>query len=122
MRLCVVMPVSDHRVAAASRAMDALWPAVLAHQGEALRVIEQGCEVDRVRCSHDDRNPSCSPATADRLQPSSYPNRSPRASITLEADKSLDIIQQVISAIIQLVFGGDDSTFLLVANFVWFTI
>src|SRR3954447_12596949 len=87
MRLCVVMPVPDHRVAAASRATDALWPAVLAHQGEALRVIEQGCEVDRVHCGHDDRTP-CSPATADRLKPSSYLNAPPQASITPEADKS----------------------------------
>src|SRR4051794_22528942 len=88
MRLCVIVPVPDYRVAAASRATDALWPAVLAHQGEAFRVIEQGCEVDRVRCGHDDRNPSCSPATPDRLEPSSYPNPPPRASITPEADKS----------------------------------
>src|SRR4051812_9978701 len=88
MQLCVIVPVPDYRVAAASRATDALWPAVLAHQGEAFRVIEQGCEVDRVRCGHDDRNPSCSPATADRLEPSSYPNPPPRASINPEADKS----------------------------------
>src|SRR4051794_11311886 len=89
MRLCVVMPVPDHRVAAASRATDALWPAVLAHQGEALRVVEQGCEVDWVHCGHDDRNPSCSPTTVDRLKPSSYPNPPSRASVTPEADKSL---------------------------------
>src|SRR4051794_8976873 len=89
MRLRVVMPVPDHRVAAASRATDALWPAVLAHQGEALRVVEQGCEVDWVHRGHDDRNPSCSPAPVDRLEPSSYPNPPPRASITPEADKSL---------------------------------
>src|SRR4051812_23759213 len=89
MRLCVVMPVPDHRVAAASRATDALWPAVLAHQSEALRVVEQGCEVDWVHCGHDDRNPSCSPTTVDRLEPSSYPNPPSRASVTPEADKSL---------------------------------
>src|SRR5215217_1784924 len=57
MRLCVVVPVPDHRVAAASRTTDALWPAVLAHQGEALRVVEQGGEVDRVHCGHDDSTP-----------------------------------------------------------------
>src|SRR5690242_21534974 len=89
MRLRVVTPVPDHRVAAASRATDALWPAVLAYQGEALRVIEQGCEVDRVHCGHDDRNPPCSPAAADRLEPSSYPNPLSRASITPETDNSL---------------------------------
>src|SRR4051812_21980612 len=89
MRLCVVMPVPDHRVAAASRATDALWPAVLAHQGEALRVVEQGCQVDWVHCGHDDRNPSCSPTTVDRLEPSLYPNPPSRASVTPEADKSL---------------------------------
>src|SRR4051812_49700568 len=88
MWLCLVMPVPDHRVAAASRATDALWPAVLAHQGEALRVVEQGCEVDWVHCGHDDRNPSCSPTTVDRLEPSSYPNPPSRASVTPEADKS----------------------------------
>jgi hypothetical protein len=55
MRLRVVMPVPDHRVAAASRATHALWPAVLAHQGEALRAVEQGWEVDGVHCGHDDR-------------------------------------------------------------------
>src|ERR687884_627027 len=88
MRLHVVMPVPDYRVAVASRATDALWPAVLAHQGEALRVVEQGGEVDRVHCGHDDRTPPCSPATTDRLEPSSYPNSPPRASITPEADKS----------------------------------
>src|SRR5215213_7506493 len=57
MRLGVVVPVPDHRVAAASRAMDALWPAVLAHQGEALRLVEQGGEVDRVHYGHGDRTP-----------------------------------------------------------------
>src|SRR5689334_22112868 len=89
MRLRVVIPVPDHRVAVASRTTDALWPAVLAHQGEALRVVEQGCEVDRVHCGHDDRSPPCSPATADRLEPSSYPNLPLRASITPETDKNL---------------------------------
>src|SRR4051812_38869109 len=88
MRLCVVMPVPDHRVAAASRATDALWPAGLAHQGEALRVVEQGREVDWVHCGHDDRNPSCSPTTVDRLEPSSSPNPPSRASVTPEADES----------------------------------
>src|SRR4051794_41428515 len=96
MPLRLIVPVPDYRVAAASRATDALWPAVLAHQSEAFRVIEQGCEVDRVRCGHDDRNPSCSPATADRLEPSSYPNPPPRASITPEADKSLNSLAATI--------------------------
>src|SRR4051794_21374669 len=95
MRLCVVMPVPDHRVAAASRATDALWPAVLAHQGEALRAVEQGCEVDWVHCGHDDRNPSCSPTTVDRLEPSLYPNPPSRASVTPEADKSLRLLYRI---------------------------
>src|SRR5215217_3949681 len=97
MRLRVVMPVPDHRLAAASRATDALWPAVLPHQGEALRVVEQGCEVDRVHCGHDDRNLPCSPATADRLEPASYPNPLSRASITPEADKSLSCLSKPTS-------------------------
>src|SRR4051812_37523191 len=99
MWLCLVMPVPDHRVAAASRATDALWPAVLAHQGEALRVVEQGCEVDWVHCGHDDRNPSCSPATADRLEPSSYPNPPSRASVTPEADKSLGSLLRTLAVL-----------------------
>src|SRR4051794_21571225 len=99
MRLRLVMPVPDHRVAVASRATDALWPAVLAHQGEALRVVEQGCQVDWVHCGHDDRNLSCSPATVDRLEPSSYPNPPSRASVTPEADKSQQQIDQLIAPI-----------------------
>jgi hypothetical protein len=87
-RLRVVVPVPHHRLTATSRAADALRPAMLTHQGEAPRVIEQGCEVDRVRAGHDDESPSCSLVTTDRSEPSPYPNSPPQASITPEADKS----------------------------------
>src|SRR3954468_15769713 len=50
--LHVVATVPDHRAAVASRTMDAIGPAVLAHQREALGVIHQSREVDQIRCSH----------------------------------------------------------------------
>jgi hypothetical protein len=51
-RLRVVAPVPDHRRAAAPGATHALWPAVLAHEGEALGVVQQAGKVDQVRGSH----------------------------------------------------------------------
>ena len=41
MRLCVVAPVANHHTVAASRAANAIWPAVLTHQREALGIIQQ---------------------------------------------------------------------------------
>jgi hypothetical protein len=41
MRLCVVAPVANNRTVAASRAANAIWPAVLAHQREALGIVQQ---------------------------------------------------------------------------------
>src|SRR3954447_587840 len=52
-RLRVVAPVADHRTAAAAGAAHALGPAMLAHQREALGVVQQPREVDQVGCRHD---------------------------------------------------------------------
>src|SRR6059058_1247820 len=76
MRLGVVAPVADHRIAAAAGTAHALGPAVLAHQREALGVVEQGREIDQIDGWHDGAGsshaPSATPALAfrpDRPQP-----------------------------------------------------
>src|SRR3954452_18646667 len=51
--LRVVAPVPDHRITATSGTAHALGPAQLAHQREALGVVQQPREVDQVRCRHD---------------------------------------------------------------------
>jgi hypothetical protein len=51
-RLRVVAAVAHHGAAAASGAANALRPAMLAHQTEALGVVDQRREVDQVRCGH----------------------------------------------------------------------
>src|SRR4051794_28127898 len=89
-RLRVVAPVADYRTAVTAGAAHALWPAVLAHEGEALGVVQQPREVDQVRCSHDGRSSSREPVGYSR---SSYhtrcpPNALPRPT-TPEPDKSL---------------------------------
>jgi hypothetical protein len=66
-RLRVVAAVAHHGATAASRAAHALRPAMLPHQGEALGVIDQGREIDQIRCGHGGKRsfdggelPSCS--------------------------------------------------------------
>jgi hypothetical protein len=66
-RLGVVAAVAHHGAAAAAGAAHALRPAMLAHQGEALAIVDQGGEVDQVRCGHGGKRsfdggeqPSCS--------------------------------------------------------------
>src|SRR4051794_33239311 len=88
MRLRLVMPVPDHRVAAASRVTDALWPAVLAHKAKHFASSSRDARLTGSTVAMM-TGPPCSPATADRLKPSSYLNPPPQASITPEADKSL---------------------------------
>src|SRR5689334_12665217 len=68
MRLGVVAPIADHRTAAAAGAAHALRPAMLAHQREALGVIQQPREVDQFRCRHD--RPGPLRAAADQRPPS----------------------------------------------------
>src|SRR5215217_4398621 len=74
MRLGVVASVADDRIAAAAGTAHALWPAVLAHKGEALGVVQQAGKVDQVRCSHDGRSSSREPVGSSR---SSYHTRCP---------------------------------------------
>src|SRR4051812_47905110 len=45
-RLAVVAAVTDHRGSIAPGATHAFWPAVLAHEGEALGVVHQARQVD----------------------------------------------------------------------------
>src|SRR5688572_33303725 len=73
-RLGIVAAVAHHGAAAAAGAAHALRPALLAHQGEALGVIDQGGEIDQVGCGHggkrsfdDGELPSCS------YHPSTFP-------------------------------------------------
>src|SRR3954454_5844546 len=83
-RLRVVAPVPDHRTAVTAGAAHALRPAVLAHEGEALGVVQQPRQVDQVRCSHDAEAPRASrlAARAPAITPDTlrtrYPNPPPR--------------------------------------------
>ena len=61
LRLGLVAPVPDHAGAAAPGTAHPLRPAVLAHQGEALGVVDQRREVDQVRCGHGARGSSRGP-------------------------------------------------------------
>src|SRR3954464_12204936 len=79
MRLGVVAPIADHRIAAAAGAAHALGPAMLAHQREALGVIQQPREVDQFRCRPD--RPGSLRAAADQRPPHSSQQK-PRATAT----------------------------------------
>src|SRR4051795_7918259 len=89
MRSGVVAPVADYRIAAAAGTAHALWPAVLAHEGEALGIVHQAGKVDQVRCSHDGRSSSREPVGSSRSSHHSRcpPNALPRPT-TPEHDKS----------------------------------
>jgi len=63
-------------------AAHALWPAMLAHKGEALGVVHQAGKVDQVRCSHNgggsSREPvGCSRSCHHTRDPSAAPPASP---------------------------------------------
>src|SRR4051794_39433889 len=91
MRLGVVAPVADHRIAAAAGAAHALGPAVLAHQREALGVVQQRREIDQVDGCHDGDGSSQEPVSYSysrfEARPLSAPRPSPHLT-TPEADKS----------------------------------
>ena len=53
--LGLVKAVPDHGTAAAGGTAHPLRPAMLAHQGEALGIVDQRREVDQIRCGHDAR-------------------------------------------------------------------
>jgi hypothetical protein len=103
-RLGIVAAVPHHGAAAAAGAAHALRPAVLAHQGEALGVVDQGREVDQVRCGHGGKRsfdggelPSCS------YHSSTFPAQP--ASLTLstpDPDKSLGGFAKGAAAGLQL--------------------
>ena len=50
--LRLVTAVAGHRRACAEGAPDTLGPAMLAHQGEAFGIVDQGREIDQVGSSH----------------------------------------------------------------------
>src|SRR3982751_4102711 len=91
MRLGVVAPIPDHRTAAAAGAAHALGPAMLAHQREALGVIQQPREVDQVDGCHDGDGSSQEPVSYSYSRLEARPPSAPRLSphlTTPEADKS----------------------------------
>src|SRR4051812_29985732 len=91
MRLGVVAPVADHRIAAATGAAHALGPAVLAHQREALGVVQQGREIDQIDGWHDGGGSSHEPVSYSRSRLQARPPSAPRLSpdpTTLKDDKS----------------------------------
>ncbi len=83
-RLRVVAPVPDHRGTAAPRAARTFRPAVLAHKGEALRVVYQSGKIDQVECRHDGRGSSRKPVGCShsshhiRRPPTAPPGSLPR--------------------------------------------
>src|SRR3954453_9355299 len=93
MRLGGVAAVADHRIAAATGAAHALGLAVLAHQCEALGVVQQGREIDQIDGCHDGGGSSHEPVSYShsRLQarPPSAPPPGPHPPPP-EADKSLN--------------------------------
>src|SRR4051795_1938116 len=92
MRLGVVAPVADHRTAVTAGAVHALWPAVLAHKGEALGVVQQGREIDQIDGCHDGGGSSHEPVSYSRSRLQARPPSAPRARpdpTTLKDDKSL---------------------------------
>ena len=58
-RLGLVKAIADYGTAPAGRAADTLRPAMLAHQGEALGIVDQRREVDQIRRGHDATGSSC---------------------------------------------------------------
>src|SRR4051794_20847298 len=91
MRLGVVASVADHRIAAATGAAHALGPAVLAHQREALGVVQQGREIDQIDGWHDGGGSSHEPVSYSRSRLPARPPSAPRLSpdpTTLKGDKS----------------------------------
>src|SRR5829696_3588817 len=90
-RLGVVAPVADHRIAAAAGAAHTLAPAVLAHQREALGVVQQRREIDQIDGCHDGGGSSHEPASYSRSRLQARPPSAPRPGpdpTTLKDNKS----------------------------------
>src|SRR5919107_5203747 len=100
MRLGVVAPVADHRIAAAAGTAHALAPAMLAHQREALGVVQQGREIDQIDGCHDGggswHEPSATPALAFRPDRLSPPRPRPDPT-TLKDHKSHDCVPGLLA-------------------------
>src|SRR4029453_6478779 len=77
MRLGVVAPVADHRIAAAAGAAHTLAPAMLAHQREALGGVQQGREIDQINGWHDGGGSSHEPVSYSRSRLQARPPLSP---------------------------------------------
>src|SRR3954468_8311155 len=97
MRLGAVAPVADDRIAAAAGTTHAIGPAMLAHQGEALGVVQKSREVDQIGCSHDDGGSSRKP---DGCLCSPHHTRCPAGTLsnptTPEADKSHRVFRRLL--------------------------
>src|SRR5215217_9128610 len=95
MRLGVVAPVADHRIAAAAGTAHALAPAMLAYQREALGIVQQGREIDQIDGCHDGGGSSHEPVTYSRFRLQARPPSAPRPGpdpTTLKDDKSLELL------------------------------
>src|SRR4051812_32211915 len=77
MRLGVVAPVADHRIAAAAGTAHALAPAMLAYQREALGIVQQGREIDQIDGWHDGGGSSHAPVSYSRSRLQARPSLSP---------------------------------------------
>src|SRR5215204_4397001 len=82
--LRVVTPVSGNREAVTPGTAHAIGPAMLAHQCEALGVVQKTREVNQIGCNHDDEAPRASRTaarasaiTSDALR-TRYPDPPPR--------------------------------------------
>src|SRR5689334_25320091 len=96
MRLGVVAPIADHRIAAAAGAAHALGPAVLAHQRETLGVVQQPREIDQVDGWHDGDGSSQEPVSYSYSRLEARPPAAPRHGphlTTPEADKSHGLLE-----------------------------
>src|SRR5215211_6558033 len=86
--LRVVTPVPDHHAAVTPGTAHAIGPAMLAHQCEALGVVQKTREVDQIGRSHDDEGSSREP---DGCSCSSHHTRCPASTLlkptTPEANK-----------------------------------
>src|SRR4051812_39285283 len=91
MRLGVVAPVADHRIAAAAGTAHALRPAVLAYQRKALGVVQQRREIDQIDGWHDGGGSSHAPVSYSRSRLQARPPSASRLSpdpTTLKDDRS----------------------------------
>jgi uncharacterized membrane protein YeaQ/YmgE (transglycosylase-associated protein family) len=90
--LGLVKAIADYGTATAGRAADTLRPAMLAHQGETLGIVDQRREVDQIRGGHDATGSSRgtvrypAPRTSSQTAWGTLPRP---GSITPDPDKSL---------------------------------